>query len=324
MEKLLIIADNHHTHKFDSFVVDGMGEVVVTPGEVDFFNNGDAEQPILPESSSRRRASHAGPRTLDSLRSLRCAKPQTVAQSFRTLVGRGFERTPMVSVEDFDFIFLRTKILEFLRQLELLRLDVPIANTPHATLRSLHRYTAIKTAGEAGVCVPRQFCNGQLVDSDLIMKTPIDDDSAVPYKINAMEWNRSSNDKRSFPIYAQEVLSSKWEYKIYVTWDHCRCFRQTPTMIEPDKLSTREPIPHSEAPVRQALLAARAMGLVVASVDFLRSGGRFFMTDINPTPGLQNLEGGYSMIAPYLRAIVSGHHRKFGVPVNAIEQGVST
>ena len=229
------------------------------------------------------------------------------------------------SIGAYDLVFLRTKNLNFLKKLAQTRLSIPIVNPPAAVLRSLHRFTAVKTVGECGVRVPRQFRKGHLVDRDVIWKTPIDDDSDRPFKVSAREWNRHSRDGRSGPIYAQQVLSSKWEYKIYVTWDRCYCYRQVPTMIEPDKLSTREDTAASSAPVEQALLAAHAMNLAVASVDFLHADGQFYMTDINPTPGLQNLDGGYQAIVPYIRKLVNGQRHELDLPHDVVQlQGVTS
>jgi len=191
----------------------------------------------------------------------------------------------------FDLIFLRTKDEELLEALQAIEVT-SVLDRPEAVAFSLDRYRVLKAAAEAGVRVPEQLLQGETALWPVVGKNRIDRGDNLPAKLSPEAWEAGE-----YP-YAQRYLESEWEYKVYQFGRASWFFRQKPALFYPDKLTTREAIEPFQILKGYTERAAKAAGLNMVSADFLLYKGQYYLTDINPTPGLQNLPGGYAAVVP--------------------------
>jgi ribosomal protein S6--L-glutamate ligase len=104
------------------------------------------------------------------------------------------------------------------------------------------------------------------------------------------------------PLLAQhEVSSSGDDLKVYVVGDWVRAIRRPfPAETEAEKRGRRVDVP---APIREAALACgRALGLELYGVDFLTSGDRFWVVDVNGFPSYRGIDGAVERIGALLLA----------------------
>ncbi|MCK5268697.1 MAG: hypothetical protein KAR07_11025 [Spirochaetes bacterium] len=202
-----------------------------------------------------------------------------------------------INPEDYSLVFIRSKNIDVLNFLKNRLGNMPVINSIDSILLSLDRFKVLSAAARNGVKIPRQFKAGGKSNCKVIQKNVIDITENKPMVHQPGSWNKLvlNTDEE---LYAQEYIESEWEYKIYLAFSKVWCFKQKPTHLYPDKMSTRIKIDSSAAPVEQARAAADAAGLILASVDFLERDGSFYLTDINSTPGIQHIEGGYANIIP--------------------------
>lgn len=196
-------------------------------------------------------------------------------------------------LHEYAGVFLRSKNEALLRALAGVA-GTPILDPPAAVEQSLDRHRASTLAAAAGVPVPEELLAGKRAPWPVVVKNRIDrGDNRVRLLAPAV-WNRGGH------TYGQRFLKSDWEYKVYLFGRAVFTCRQRPTLFFPDKLATREPVAADPELLRLARAAARAVGLSVASLDFLQEEGQYLLTDCNPTPGLQHLPGGYGAVLPEL------------------------
>jgi len=204
-----------------------------------------------------------------------------------------------INSESYNLVFIRSKNTDVLKFLKNKLKEVPVINPINSILLSLDRFKVLSAAAQKGVKIPRQFKAGDKCDCIVIQKNAIDVTENSPITHQISSWNKIAFDANE-QLYAQEYIESDWEYKIYLAFSKVWCFKQRPTHLFPDKMSTRIKIDPSEAPIQQAQVAAKAAGLLLSSVDFLKRDNIFYLTDINSTPGLQHIQGGYANIIPDL------------------------
>lgn len=196
-------------------------------------------------------------------------------------------------LHEYAGVFLRSKNEALLRALSGVA-DTPLLDPPAAVEGALDRHRVSTLAAAAGVPVPEERLAGKRALWPVVVKNRIDrGDNRVRLLAPAV-WNRGGH------TYGQRFIKSEWEYKVYLFGPAVFTFRQRPTLFFPDKLATREPVAPDPELVRLARAAAGAVGLSVASLDFLQEEGRYLLTDCNPTPGLQHLPGGYGAVLPEL------------------------
>ena len=102
-------------------------------------------------------------------------------------------------------------------------------------------------------------------------------------------------------LYYQQFIRSKWEFKVYCIGEELFFYKQIPVLIDPDKMKSREEIKEIPELSEIALKAIKAVGLKIASLDFLQSeNGDFYLTDINSSPNFNYIQNGPKLIGDYL------------------------
>jgi len=101
-------------------------------------------------------------------------------------------------------------------------------------------------------------------------------------------------------LYYQKFIKSKWEYKIYGIGEQIFYNKQLPILVNPNKLDSRVQIDKIPELEEYCFKAMEAMDLKIASLDFLKSKGQFYLTDINCTPNFNYLKDGPQIVANYL------------------------
>ena len=102
-------------------------------------------------------------------------------------------------------------------------------------------------------------------------------------------------------LYYQSFIKSEWEYKVYCIGDELFYFKQVPVLINPNKMESRKKIKEVKELKNNTLKAIEALGLKIASLDFLKSEmGEFYLTDINSSPNFEYLKNGAKFVGDYL------------------------
>jgi glutathione synthase/RimK-type ligase-like ATP-grasp enzyme len=173
-----------------------------------------------------------------------------------------------------------------------------VVNRPCAVRRARHRTTALALAAAGGAPTARDY-EGPIASIPFphaVVKRRFDDGRSSPVLFG-----------RGYPagradriVYAQELIDSPWEHKIYVVGDELFAFEQRPTLTHPDKLATRRRVPVDTALGAHARRVAEAVGLEVAGVDFLYDRGEPKVTDVNSNQGLHTFPEGYEALESHL------------------------
>ncbi|MHA1731772.1 MAG: hypothetical protein ACTSU5_07495 [Promethearchaeota archaeon] len=191
----------------------------------------------------------------------------------------------------------------------------PVVNTARSVWLATHRFMHCLACEEAGVRVPEYaLSRAESVSwSKFIAKNVIDQNhlrnldllpvvggpgTPVPDQPTGEEAGR---DPRVWKYHLfQRYLDSEYEYKVYGFGDELLFYRQVPVLKNPDKMSTRVPIDPVPELERMARLVMGATGLRVTSIDFLEQGGEFYVTDVNPIPNFNYVDGGARILGDYL------------------------
>ncbi|MFO1303951.1 MAG: hypothetical protein U1F54_09480 [Burkholderiales bacterium] len=195
---------------------------------------------------------------------------------------------------------------------------VRVVNGAHATWLATHRLLCGLACRQAGVRVP-DFALGTTVPASFertIVKNVVDHHhlrfldvlpivagpgDALPPIATAEE---AGDDERVPHFhYFQRFLRTRYEHKVYVVGDRQWHFRQTPVLVNPDKMATRvriDPVPELEEAAKRV---ARATGLAIASLDFLEEDGHYYLTDVNCTPNFNYLEDGAAIVGDWLLSL---------------------
>jgi len=220
---------------------------------------------------------------------------------------------------------------------------VVVVNDARSVWIAMHRFMHFTIARNAGIRVP-DFALGReapLNFSKFIAKNIIDQnhlrdldvlpfvgtsDRAVPY-IRTGEEAGDDPIVKEFHLF-QRFVESEYEYKVYGFGHRLFYYRQVPVLENPNKMETRVPIDEIPELRRMALLAMKATGLRVTSMDFLCMDGKFYLTDINAIPNFNYLPHGPKILGDYLLELadkdtpVGVSHFQAG-PVGDIETNVS-
>jgi glutathione synthase/RimK-type ligase-like ATP-grasp enzyme len=179
-----------------------------------------------------------------------------------------------------------------------------VVNRPCAVRRSRHRATALAMAAACGVPTARDY-EGPLASIPFphaVVKRRLDDGRSKPVRYE----RGCAAGREDRIVYAQELIDSPFEHKIYVVGDELFAFEQRPTLDHPDKLATRRRVPVDATLGARARRVADAIGLEVAGVDFLFDGGEPKVTDVNSNQGLHTFSEGYGALEAYLLSRVRG------------------
>ena len=95
----------------------------------------------------------------------------------------------------------------------------------------------------------------------------------------ALKEARGGNENYQY-LYYQKYIESKWEYKVYFIDNQFYYYKQVPTLKDPDKMKSRVIIDEIDEVKEYAIKAVDAIGLQIASLDFLKSEDKFYLTDI--------------------------------------------
>jgi len=201
------------------------------------------------------------------------------------------------------------------------RKNIPVVNDAASIRIGIHRFLHNTVCREAGVNVPdfslgthdsvpfRKFIAKNIIDQRhlrFLNVLPLvgGPGMQVPPVETAEEAGRESSVK-DFHLF-QRFIESRYEYKVYGFGDRLLFYRQTPVLVNPDKMLSRKPIEPIPELARIARLAMKATGLRVTSMDFLEENGKFYMTDINPNPNFNYVPDGPKILGDYLMELAGG------------------
>ena len=178
---------------------------------------------------------------------------------------------------------------------------IPIHNCSYAIHVTNHRMWVSSLIQAAGVPQPA-FAVGQEKEIDFsryIRKNlSVEFDSKFVPEIRY----RGTSPPDSGIYYFQEIIDTEWEYKVYSFGDKFMYFKQVPVMVNPDKMSTRCPIPENPI-LREYVQRIKAVTrLSITSVDFLKDGSNYYVTDVNSAPNFNHLPKGAELVAMWLVA----------------------
>ncbi|GAB4328091.1 MAG: hypothetical protein Kow0069_35200 [Promethearchaeota archaeon] len=202
----------------------------------------------------------------------------------------------------------------------------PVVNSPRAIWNAAHRFVYCLLCRRAGVPVPAfsvaraedarfdRFIAKNLIDQNHlraldafpVVGRPGD---PIPDLNTGEEAGRDSIVPRFHLV--QEYVESEYEYKVYVFGPKFFFYRQVPVLVNPHKMETRVPVPEDPELRSLAAAAVGALGLEVASVDFLKPEGRgYLLTDINSIPNFNYVEHGPGVLGEYLLSRAAGRGRR--------------
>jgi hypothetical protein len=96
------------------------------------------------------------------------------------------------------------------------------------------------------------------------------------------------------------MINSQYEYKVYGVGEQLLFQRRAPMLPGVDRHTARERLSVNSALAGAARAAMAAVGLEIASVDFLEEDGLFYFIDINATPNFAAIEGLDARVGSYL------------------------
>jgi glutathione synthase/RimK-type ligase-like ATP-grasp enzyme len=193
--------------------------------------------------------------------------------------------------------------------------DIPVINSFKGTWLAINRFLNSVVLKKAGIPIPEFSLTPKGIIppfKDYIIKNIIDQKN---YKFKPIVHKEKGQlkvaDERALNevdkehpkynyLYYQKFIKSKWEYKIYGIGDRIFYNKQMPILINPDKLASRVEIDEIPELGEYCFKAMDAMDLKLTSLDFLKSKGQFFLTDINCTPNFNYLKKGPQIVANYL------------------------
>ncbi len=231
-------------------------------------------------------------------------------------------KTPDLDFKE-DLFFVKGKgplILELIKVIER-KNSIPVINSYQSIYRAINRIINSSLLRKAGVCVPNFSLNP--IDSpppfeEYIVKNVIDQKAySFKGKIEKKEGHLHVIDERALKeakseenyqyYYYQEFVKSKYEFKVYGFGETLYFYRQLPTLVNPNKIETREKIKELPELKEMAIKAKKEIGLEITSIDFLQSkDGTYYLTDINSTPNFNYIERGPQLVADYLISRAKG------------------
>ncbi len=218
---------------------------------------------------------------------------------------------------DEDLFFLKAKgdlVLTLAKSIEECT-SIPVVNSYKGTWLAINRFLNSVYLKKAGIPIADFSLNpkGSIPPfRDYIIKNIIDQKNykfkPIIHKENGriiVADERALNevdkiDPKYNYLYYQKFIKSKWEYKIYGIGDGIYFFKQLPILVNPNKTESRREIDEISELKEYCYKAMEVMDLKVTSLDFLKSKGQFFLTDINCTPNFNYIKDGHKFVADYL------------------------
>jgi len=218
---------------------------------------------------------------------------------------------------DEDLFFLKGKgklIINLAKMIET-ETSIPVINPSKAIWLTINRFLNSLLLRKAGILVPDFSLNPSICKppfEDYIIKNIIDQKTySFKGKIEKINGHLLVSDERALKevsdeenyqyFYYQQFIKSKWEYKVYAFGDNLYYYKQTPLLINPNKMETRQEIneiPELKEIVRKAM---KVINLKVVSLDFLKArDGQFYLTDINSLPNFNYIKNGHKIVADFL------------------------
>ncbi|MFW9877674.1 MAG: RimK family alpha-L-glutamate ligase, partial [Candidatus Thorarchaeota archaeon] len=215
---------------------------------------------------------------------------------------------------DEDLFFVKGKgdlILAFIKLIEN-ETNIPVINSYRGTWLAINRFLNSVVLRKIGIPIPDFSLNpkGSIPPfRDYIIKNIIDQKNykfkPIVHKENGrlkVADERALNevdkvDPRYNYLYYQKFIKSKWEYKLYGIGDKVYFYKQIPILINPNKIESRREIDKEPELEEYCFKAMEEMDLKLASLDFLKSKGQFFLTDINCTPNFNYIKSGHVIVA---------------------------
>ena len=193
---------------------------------------------------------------------------------------------------------------------------IPIINSPTSIWLCYNRFLNSTLLKKSGIRVPEFSLNPIDKDPPLqnyIVKN-IRDQRNYSFNplINEREGIITVRDERALIeaqggkenyqyLYYQQFIRSEWEYKVYCIGDDLFFYKQIPVLFDPDKMKSRKEIKEIPELSEIAYKALKAVGLKIASIDFLQSeNGDFYLTDINSSPNFNYIQNGAKIVGDYL------------------------
>jgi glutathione synthase/RimK-type ligase-like ATP-grasp enzyme len=214
------------------------------------------------------------------------------------LLDRDLSSADLPRLDAFDLVFFKSKSPVFLDVMEALegRETARVINSVEAVRLTRHRQLGAQRVAAAGVPIADDFLGalGEVPFDQFVIKGEFEDDPAIPRLIITEEQREAALGDlgEGAHIYVQRYIPSDWEYKLYAVQRNVFAFRQRPTLINPNKHATRQPIDLPTDLAAFALSSATATGLETIGVDFLLDGQQPLLTDINSIQGVQNFSAG--------------------------------
>ena len=193
---------------------------------------------------------------------------------------------------------------------------VHVINNARSIWIAMHRFMHFTISRRAGVRVPDfalareapggfgKFIAKNIIDQNHLRNLDIlplvgeSGNAAVP-DIKTGEEAGDDPRVKKFHLF-QRFVESEYEYKVYGFGHRLFYYRQTPVLENPNKMETRVPIDEIPELRRMALLAMKATGLRITSMDFLCENGKYYLTDINAVPNFNYLNKGPEILGDYL------------------------
>lgn len=193
--------------------------------------------------------------------------------------------------------------------------DIPVINSYRGTWLAINRFLNSVFLKKAGIPIPEFSLNPKGIVppfKNYIIKNIIDQKNykfkPIVHKENGQlrvaderalnEFDKT--DPKYNYLYYQKFIKSKWEYKIYGIGDQVFFNKQLPILVNPNKLESRREIEKIPELGEYCYKAMEIMNLKLTSLDFLKSEGQFYLTDINCTPNFNYLKDGHKIVANYL------------------------
>ncbi len=197
---------------------------------------------------------------------------------------------------------------------------VKVVNDAQSTWRTMHRFIYATLCRRAGVPVPDFVFEAHTTShfDTFIAKNVIDQHhlrfldrlpvvgtagKTVPPIPTAEE--AGPDDRAEEYHFFQRFLESEYEYKVYGFGDRLLFYRQTPVLVNPNKMATRVPISENEELREMAERTMEVIGLNIVSLDFLKEDGRYYLTDVNPIPNFNYVPDGPAILGDYLLSLAA-------------------
>lgn len=194
--------------------------------------------------------------------------------------------------------------------------NIPVINSSKSISLAFNRFLNSVYLKKAGICIP-SFTLNPIGTSppykEYIMKNIIDQKNyAFKPQIKEKEGFFEVSDMRAIDessgikpkyshVYFQDFMRSKWEFKIYIIGEDIFYYKQVPVLMNPNKMESRIEIENIPELTEIAFKAAKAIGLKICSMDFLKSeNGAFYLSDINSSPNFNYIKNGPKYVVDYL------------------------